>query len=38
MREGLAAGDIAEERLDCYLALAAEMRASAESLDPDIVL
>ena len=38
VREGLAAGDIAEERLDCYLALAAEMRASAESLDPDIVL
>lgn len=38
VREGLAAGDIAEERLDCYLALAAEMRASADSLDPDIVL
>ena len=33
-----AEGAIADERLDCYLSLAAEMRASAESLDPDVVI
>lgn len=32
------AGEIADERLACYLALAEEMRASARSLDPDVAL
>lgn len=32
------AGLIAEERLDCYLALADEMRRAARSLDPDVVV
>ena len=32
------AGEIEDERLSCYLALAGEMRASADSLDPDIVI
>ena len=32
------ASGIADERLACYLSLAEEMRASAQSLDPDIVL
>ena len=31
-------GEFSEERLRCYLALAAEMRESARTLDPDIVL
>lgn len=32
------AGEISDERLACYLALAQEMRASARSLDPDVVI
>lgn len=31
-------GAISEERLACYLALSKEMRASAQTLDPDIVI
>ena len=33
-----AEGAFPRERLDAYLALAAEMRASAETLDPDVVI
>ncbi len=32
------AGEFSAARLDCYLALAAEMRESAQTLDPDVVL
>ena len=32
------AGGISDERLSCYLALFEQMRASAQSLDPDIVI
>lgn len=38
VREALAEGAFPRERLDVYLALAAEMRASADSLDPDVVI
>lgn len=31
-------GAISEERLACYLALSKEMRASAQTLDPDVVI
>lgn len=38
VRAGLSRGDYSEGRLACYVALAAEMRESAASLDPDVVL
>ncbi len=38
VREAEAAGELDEVRLEAYLALAAEMRASAASLDPDVVI
>ena len=38
VRELLAAGQISRRRYDAYVALAAEMRKSARTLDPDIVL
>lgn len=38
VREALAAGAFPAERLDVYLQLAAEMRSSAEGLDPDVVI
>jgi ribosome biogenesis GTPase len=38
VRAALARGEFTQERLDVYLALAAEMRTSASSLDPDVVL
>lgn len=38
VREALAEGAFPQGRLDVYLALAAEMRASADSLDPDVVI
>lgn len=38
VRAALARGEFTSERLDVYLALAAEMRSSASSLDPDVVL
>ncbi|MGN0070880.1 MAG: ribosome small subunit-dependent GTPase A [Atopobiaceae bacterium] len=38
VREALADGVFSQERYDAYVALAQEMRRSAESLDPDIVL
>ena len=38
VRELLAAGQISRRRYDAYVALAAEMRESARTLDPDIVL
>jgi ribosome biogenesis GTPase len=31
-------GVVSDERLACYLALAAEMRKSASTLDPDVVI
>lgn len=36
VQEGVAAGDIEPIRLDAFLALAKEMRVSAQSLDPDV--
>lgn len=36
VQEGVAAGDIEPIRLDAFLALAREMRVSAQSLDPDV--
>lgn len=36
VRAAVEAGDIDQVRLDAFLALAAEMRVSAQSLDPDI--
>lgn len=36
VREGVEEGEIEEIRLDAFLALATEMRVSAQSLDPDI--
>ncbi|MDO4437273.1 MAG: ribosome small subunit-dependent GTPase A [Coriobacteriaceae bacterium] len=36
VREGVESGEIAQVRLDAFLALASEMRVSAQSLDPDI--
>lgn len=38
VRAALAEGEFPAERLDVYLQLASEMRASAESLDPDVVI
>ena len=38
VQEGRFGGDFSEERLSCYLALAAEMRESARTLDPDVVV
>ncbi len=38
VRDAFADGAFPKERLDAYLALAAEMRASAETLDPDVVI
>ena len=38
VREAVSAGRIDEVRLDAFLKLAAEMRVSAQSLDPDIKL
>lgn len=38
VREALAEGEFTPDSLDAYLALATEMRESAASLDPDIVL
>ena len=38
VREAVEAGEIDEVRLDAFLALAREMRVSAQSLDPDIKL
>ena len=38
VRDAVAAGDIEAVRLDAFLALAREMRVSAQSLDPDIKL
>ena len=38
VQEAFAAGEFPERRLSAYLALAAEMRASADSLDPDVVI
>ena len=38
VREALAEGAFCQERYDAYVALAQEMRRSAETLDPDIVL
>lgn len=38
VRELLAEGQISRRRYDAYVALAAEMRESARTLDPDIVL
>lgn len=38
VREGLAAGLFPAGRVDTYVALASEMRRSAASLDPDVVL
>ncbi len=38
VRELLAEGQISQRRYDAYVALAAEMRESARTLDPDIVL
>lgn len=32
------AGGISDERLSCYLALSEQMRTSAQSLDPDVVI
>lgn len=36
VQEGVATGDIDRIRLDAFLALAKEMRVSAQSLDPDV--
>lgn len=36
VREGVASGEIEQVRLDAFLALAGEMRVSAQSIDPDI--
>ena len=36
--ERRATGEISSARADAYVALASEMRASAASLDPDVVL
>ena len=38
VRELLSEGRISQRRYDAYVALAAEMRESARTLDPDIVL
>lgn len=38
VQEGISEGRFSTERAEAYLALAAEMRASALTLDPDIVL
>lgn len=38
VRARLEEGAFSRARLDCYLALAAEMRESAASLDPDVVI
>lgn len=38
VRAGLEAGEFPPERVEAYVSLAAEMRASAASLDPDVVL
>ena len=38
VQEGISEGRFSSERAEAYLALAAEMRASALTLDPDIVL
>lgn len=38
VREAVAAGEIEEIRVESFLALASEMRVSAQSLDPDIHL
>ena len=38
LRSGVNALLFSDERLSCYLALAAEMRESARTLDPDVVL
>ena len=38
VRSAFAAGEFSKERLDAYVSLAAEMRASAKTLDPDVVL
>lgn len=38
VRAGLEAGSFSPARLDCYLAIALEMRESAASLDPDVVI
>lgn len=38
VRAALAEGAFPQARLDCYLALAAEMRESADTLDPDVVI
>lgn len=38
VREGVDCGEIDQTRLDAFLALAREMRVSAQSLDPDIHL
>jgi ribosome biogenesis GTPase len=38
VRAALDEGEFPPERLDVYLALASEMRRSAKTLDPDVVL
>ena len=38
VREAREAGELDEVRVESYLALADEMRASASTLDPDVVL
>ena len=38
VRKRHGSGEISDERLNSYLALAEEMRSSAESLDPDVVI
>jgi len=38
VRARFEAGDFSEGRLGAYLALAAEMRSSAGTLDPDVVI
>ena len=38
VREAREAGELDEVRVESYLALANEMRASASTLDPDVVL
>lgn len=38
VRAGLEEGSFSPARLECYLAIASEMRESAASLDPDVVI
>ena len=38
VRSAFAEGKFSKERLDAYVSLASEMRASAKTLDPDVVL